>query len=394
MSAYNAEAFLREAVDSILAQTLEDFELIVIDDCSTDRTLEILAEYSDPRIRVIRSQCNMGAGTARNRGLRVAQGKYIAVQDADDTSVPDRLAQQVDYLESHPDVGLMGSAQFHVRTPQTLADTFPHIRDFRYPDAALNPDTTSRVEFDTNWFAVPSFGPLMFLCVSPLSDLAITWTLLLHCALANPTVMFRGSVYERLGGFSEKQEHRYCEDYVMFSRFARYTRVANVETLLVTHHDHSASTSVRNEAEQLRQIDTVQQENLSWIMDWKEVSSTAWSVWRKFVFPTSATLPLTSKEVRQLCSMLPVLTSNFYAAYDLGEGEEVARHRRRILYLWARHAVGLSYKPGKAVGMGSRLSLAWLGLRLLGNIFFPAKATRSREQRSLESWVQSDTASY
>jgi len=394
MSAYNAEAFLREAMDSILAQTFHDFELIVIDDGSDDRTQEILAEYSDPRIRVIHNKGGLGAGAARNRGLHVARGKYIAVQDADDASVPERLAQQVAYFEANPEVGLIGSTQFYVSTPQTLAETFPHIRDFRYPDVALNPAMEGRLEFDTTWLFLPSNGPSIALCVSPLSDLAITWTLLLHCALANPTVMFRRALYARLGGFSEKPEHRYCEDYVMFSRFARHTRVANLEAPLVTHRGHSASTSVRNEAAQFRQTEAVKQENLGWIMGRESVPQVTWSAWRNFIFPTSLTPPLTREEVKELSALLPVITSNFYNAYDLGDGAEVARHRWRTLYAWARHAIGLSYKPGKTVGMMSRLLLALLGLRLIGNTFFPAKATRSREQRSLESWAQSNKVSY
>ena len=393
MCAYNAEAFLREAVDSILAQTLRDFELIVIDDASSDRTPELLAEYSDPRIRVIRNPSNLGPGAARNRGLRLARGKYIAVQDADDASVPNRLAQQVAYLDAHPEVGLIGSTQLHVNTSQTLAETFPGIRDFKYPDAAVNPDTRGRMEYDTNWFPVPSDGPTMFLCVLPLSDLAINWTLLLHNAFANPTVMFRRALYERLGGFSEKPERRYVEDYPTYSLFARHTRVANLETPLVTHRAHSASVSTQNEAEQLRQIEAVKQDNFCWVMGSESVSLARWSAWRNFIFPSNPTPPLTRDEVKELCAILPVFTSNFYDAYDLGDGAEVARHRRRTLLAWARHAVGLSYKPGKTADMISRLALAFLGIRLLGNILVPARATRGGERRSVASWAHSDTTS-
>jgi len=327
MSAFNAEAFLREAIDSVLAQTFHDFELIVIDDGSADRTLELLAEYSDPRIRIIHNQSNLGAGAARNRGLRLARGKYIAVQDADDASVPDRLAQQVAYLEARPEVGLIGSTAFFVHTSQNLAQIFPHIPDFKYPDSFLNPALGGGVEFDTNWFFVPSDGPPMALCVSPLSDLAITWTLLLHCAFCNTTIMFRRALYERLGGFSEKPAHRYCEDYAMYSRFARHSRVANLESPLVTWHSHGTSTSAQNEAEQMRQQEAVQQDNLCWIMGCETVSPVTWSAWRKFLFPSSTTAPLTREEVKELRALLPVITSNFYDAYDLGDGAEVSRHR-------------------------------------------------------------------
>lgn len=105
MSAYNAEKYLREAMDSILAQTYGDFELIVIDDKSTDATGQILKEYAqrDPRVVVLENQENMGLTKSLNKGLAVAKGEYIARMDADDISVPDRFAKQVDFLDSHPD---------------------------------------------------------------------------------------------------------------------------------------------------------------------------------------------------------------------------------------------------------------------------------------------------
>lgn len=394
MSAFNAEAFLREAMDSILAQTFCDFELIVVDDASTDRTAEVLAEYSDSRIRVIRNPSNVGVGVARNRGLRLARGKYIAVHDADDASVPDRLAQQVAYFEAHPEVGLIGSTAFYVQTPRTLAETFPQIKDFNYPNAVAHADRKGRVEFDTSWLALPACEPPMALCISPLSDLAIAWTLLLHCAFCTATVMFRSALYERLGGFSEDAEHRYVEDYPMYSLFARHARVANIESPLVTWHAYSTSTSAQNDSEQRKQQEAVQQNNFCWIMDREALSPVAWSAWRKFVAPNSKTSPFTRAEVDELRSILPFITSNFYAAYGFGEGEEVARHRRRTLYAWARHAIGLSYKPGKTVDISSRLLMAVLGLRLTGNIFFSAKATRNCERRSFVSWVQGDSVSY
>jgi glycosyltransferase involved in cell wall biosynthesis len=393
MCTFNAESFLREALDSILAQTFHDFELIVVDDASTDRTPEVLAEYSDPRIRVTRNSSNLGVGGARNRGLSLACGKYIAIHDADDTSVPDRLAQQVAYLDANPGVGLIGSAQLHVITSKTLAETFPNIRDFKYPEAAVNPDKSGRVEFDTNWFTVPSSEPPMALVVSPLSDLAINWTLISHNAFANPTVMFRRSVYEKLGGFSEKPERRYVEDYPTYSLFARHSRVANLEAPLVTHRGHDASVSTQNEAEQIRQMETAAKDNICWIMGWDSVPPVTWSAWRKFAFPSSAASPITRGEVVELCTLLPVITSNFYAVYGFEGGAEVARHRQRTLYAWGRHAIGLSYKPGKTAGLVSRLLLASLGVRLLGNVVFPAKTTRSCERPSVASCLQSDTNS-
>ena len=112
MPVYNTqEDFLREAVKSILHQTLADFELLIIDDCSTNPEIEkILKSFDDPRIRLLRTPHNSGAAAARNLGLREAKGKYIAFLDSDDISYKERLAKQAEYLEKHPEIGCLGSA--------------------------------------------------------------------------------------------------------------------------------------------------------------------------------------------------------------------------------------------------------------------------------------------
>ena len=91
MPAYNAEKYLREAIDSILGQTFTDFELIVINDCSRDDTEQIILSYQDPRIVYLKNEKNLGVAGTLNRGLEVARGAYIARMDADDRSVPDRF---------------------------------------------------------------------------------------------------------------------------------------------------------------------------------------------------------------------------------------------------------------------------------------------------------------
>ena len=105
MAAYNAEKYLKEAMDSILGQTYDDFELIVIDDKSSDASGQILKDYAarDSRVVVLENQENMGLTKSLNKGLRVAKGEYIARMDADDISVPDRFEKQVAFLDSHPD---------------------------------------------------------------------------------------------------------------------------------------------------------------------------------------------------------------------------------------------------------------------------------------------------
>src|SRR5690242_9380591 len=99
MPVYNASSYLREAIESILNQTYSNFEFIIINDGSTDNSLEIIRSYHDPRISVVNNETNLGIIKTRNKGLKLAKGKYIANMDADDISLSSRLEKQVQYLE-------------------------------------------------------------------------------------------------------------------------------------------------------------------------------------------------------------------------------------------------------------------------------------------------------
>lgn len=114
MPTYNAERYLRSSINSILNQTYQNFELIIIDDCSTDATPTILEEYSekDDRVKTITNRKNLGPAKSRNKGIKMARGKYIAVQDSDDISLPERLERQVEYLERNKDVVILGTSAY------------------------------------------------------------------------------------------------------------------------------------------------------------------------------------------------------------------------------------------------------------------------------------------
>lgn len=107
MPVYNTAPFLREAMDSMLSQTLSDFELIVLNDCSPDNAEEVLNTYNDPRIVRYKGEKNVGLSNVLNIGIELARGKYIARMDSDDISLPNRLQVQVDYLEAHPEIDLV-----------------------------------------------------------------------------------------------------------------------------------------------------------------------------------------------------------------------------------------------------------------------------------------------
>lgn len=111
---YNAAEYLQEAINSILTQTFPDFELIIIDDGSTDDSAEIISKQTDPRLRVIRNEKNLGLIKTLNKGIAAANGKYIARMDADDVSRPERFEKQISFLESNPQTGVCGTWMFMI----------------------------------------------------------------------------------------------------------------------------------------------------------------------------------------------------------------------------------------------------------------------------------------
>jgi len=126
MTVYNAAAYLRDSVGSILAQTFPDWELIVVDDGSTDGSREVLASYSDPRVRVFALPTNIGRTPALRHAFSHVRGEYIAVLDADDISRPERLEKQVSYLDRHPDTVLVGTwAEFFGDDGRIIASWTP-----------------------------------------------------------------------------------------------------------------------------------------------------------------------------------------------------------------------------------------------------------------------------
>lgn len=108
MPVYNAEKYITAAIESILEQTMQNLELIIIDDCGNDSSMRMVAEFMDERIRVISNQCNKGIAYSRNIGIREARGEYIALMDDDDRVPLHRLQMEVDFLDNHKEIDVVG----------------------------------------------------------------------------------------------------------------------------------------------------------------------------------------------------------------------------------------------------------------------------------------------
>ncbi len=150
MPVYNAEKYVTEAIESILNQSYSDFEFIIIDDCSTDNSYDILHSYvsKDNRIRLFKNDMNNKLPKTLNFGISQAKGKYIARMDADDISLPERFAKQIEFMESHPEVGVCGTwiDVFSEESSQTTCIKYP----------AEHKLISVRLLFDENCIAHPS----------------------------------------------------------------------------------------------------------------------------------------------------------------------------------------------------------------------------------------------
>ncbi len=110
MPVYNAEKYIFEAVNSVIEQTYTNWELVLINDGSSDLSINIIKEFKDSRIRLYENRENMGIAYSRNRAIDLSRGKYIAIMDNDDISLPNRLKIQVEYLENHEEIDVLSGA--------------------------------------------------------------------------------------------------------------------------------------------------------------------------------------------------------------------------------------------------------------------------------------------
>ncbi len=201
---YNGAAHLGEAIESVLLQSFTDFELLIIDDGSTDTTPDIVKSMCDRRIRSIRHDTNRGLITRLNEGLAEAAGRYIGRMDADDLCHRERLDRQFQFLEGHPEVGVVGSA---VR----IIDAKGRGRIvYQYPEAHE----------------------------------VIDWVMPFVCPLVHPSIMMRRDLVRSVGGYSAGAVH--AEDYDLWERLLPRTRFANLSQPLLGLRKHDASVTVRH----------------------------------------------------------------------------------------------------------------------------------------------------
>ncbi len=278
MPVYNSQDFLPEAIESILSQTFRDFEFIIMDDCSTDNSLAIALDYQkhDARIRIHHHEQNIGIVGARNTGLELAQGKYVAWMDSDDVSMPERIEKQFLFMESHPEVGVTGA----------------------------------------NAIMIDEKGNFLFDIQMPQSHILITWAFCFYDPIINPTVMANRELCIRAGGYRDLAKDRseyFPEDYDLWVRLSNQSRFHNFNEPLLKLRKHGKNITSTRLQSTLRNSSLICREYLQSISG-QEISLTPVEmIWEIATFPN----------LRDLSRLIKMLYNHFINLPETSTQEKI-----------------------------------------------------------------------
>ncbi|MDQ3392690.1 MAG: glycosyltransferase [Bacteroidota bacterium] len=205
MPVYNGEKYLREAIDSVLCQTYKEFEFLIINDGSSDGSLDIINSYNDPRIRLISNEKNIQLIATLNLGLKLAKGKYIARMDCDDVSYPERLQEQVNFMDTNPEIGISGT--WYIRSDNNQLNQ------------------------------------------RPVSHEEIKVFLIKGAAILHPTAIFRKELFDK-HQLRFKSEYIHAEDYELWVRASALFKLANIPKPLLQYRKHPKQVSQSYSKEQ------------------------------------------------------------------------------------------------------------------------------------------------
>lgn len=194
---YNAAKYLKQAIDSILEQSFSNFELLIIDDGSSDDSVTIVKNYTDPRIRLVVNESNLGISATLNKGIELSTTELIARMDADDISYPGRLQLQYEYFQRFPDTALLSTSVRVVAVDGKPIESYIVNRDY--------------VNYNLNFL----------------------------CAFYHPTVMYKRSMLLAIGGYTEK----YSEDFDLWWRISRGYKLGHLEDVLLDYRLSETSLS-------------------------------------------------------------------------------------------------------------------------------------------------------
>ncbi len=226
MPAYNAAEYLNAAIESILNQTFVDFEFIIVNDGSTDKTEEIVLSYQDIRIRYIKNEENLGLIQTLNKGLSLCQGEYIARMDADDIAVDTRLEKQVAYLDQHKNVAVCGT-WFYFFSDKNKSN----IREIKH---TVDPNN-------------------------------LKLDMLLFDQIGHPTAMIRKDILDKYH-LSYNKDYKHAEDYKLWIDILKYSDIVNIPEFLLYYRVHHTNVSLLFSVEQQSVANKIKKEYLEFLL--------------------------------------------------------------------------------------------------------------------------------
>ncbi len=241
MSNYNTpEEYLRDAIESVLNQTYNNFEFIIIDDCSTDNSLDIIKSYDDERIVILENEENLGITKSLNRGLSIAKGEFVARMDGDDICLPTRFKKQVEFLKNNKDVVVCG----------TWVELFGDGADV-YNEKLVCKNIPNKEEFQIRLL----FGN--------------------HTNIIHPTAMFKHDILD-CNNIKYDERYIYAQDYRMWISCSRVGECANVPQVLLKYRVHKKAVSTHKKDVQNECAKNIMAEQLSWLElslseNWEEI---------------------------------------------------------------------------------------------------------------------------
>ncbi|MES2619870.1 MAG: glycosyltransferase family A protein [Bacteroidota bacterium] len=214
---YNAQLHVRQSIESVLGQTFPNFELLIINDGSTDDSEKEILSYTDARIRYYENESNAGLIATLNWGMELASGKYIVRMDADDICMPDRIQKQVQFMETHHKVGVCGCCADVIGKPNI------------------------KMKYDAH-------------------DASIRIKMLYQCHMLHPSIILRKDLLDKLG-LRYNPAFVHAEDYELFCRLGKFTKLANLTETLLLYREHEGSVSrIYQDVQTKNSLEVIQQQ--------------------------------------------------------------------------------------------------------------------------------------
>ncbi len=200
---YNNENYIGEAIESILNQTHKNLELVVVDDCSSDNSINVIKGYKDNRIIFLQNDSNSGSSFSRNRGIKTAKGKYIACMDSDDIALPKRLEKQIDFMEKNPDIGVCGTNFYKIKMDKLTKQIWTKCQKHN----------------------------------------TIKSSLIFSCPMLHPSVVMKADILKGNKLFYNT-DVKGAEDYELWAKLIQITKFHNIQEPLMQYRIHSNQVSV------------------------------------------------------------------------------------------------------------------------------------------------------